>query len=399
MPSSDRRLLLYSHDGCGLGHLRRHLTIAAAVAHRSPGTAVLVATGVDDLGPFSVPAGVEVLKLPGLQKVSNERYVSRRLALDPVATTRLRGGLLEAAVSHFRPHVLLVDKHPVGPAGELVPALERLRAQGGRAVLGVRDVLDDPAVVAAEWAATGLDAAFDRYYDQALLYGTPGLLDPATEAGIPAAVLAKGRWCGYVVAPVDVDQRPVDLPASRRPLVVGCAGGGDDGARMLTDFSAASRGASWQAIVVTGPLASATDQRAVEDAATDAGVTVRRQVHDLRRWFHHIDAVVCMGGYNTLVEAAASACPTVCVPRRRPRREQLIRARAFAGRGLLQLVEPDDLAPSALGDAVRAALSVPRTELARRVEACVDLAGAPRAAEALEELCVGRLTVGAVVPA
>jgi predicted glycosyltransferase len=155
MSSSARRVLLYSHDACGLGHLRRQLTIAGAIAARSPGTAVLAATGVDDLGPFAVPDGVELLKLPGLQKVANDRYVARRLALAPDATTQLRAGLLESAVSYFRPDLVLVDKHPLGASGELAPALGRLGAQGGRAVLGVRDVLDEPAVVASEWAASG----------------------------------------------------------------------------------------------------------------------------------------------------------------------------------------------------------------------------------------------------
>lgn len=381
------RVLFYSHDGCGLGHLRRQLTIAGQVARRVPGAATLVATGIGEFAPFSLPPGVDVLKIPGLQKVANGHYVARSLALQPGDTTDLRAGLLEAAVSHFRPSVLLADKHPLGPAGELVPALERLRAQGGRAVLGVRDVLDDPAVVDIEWGAAGLADAFEHYYSLALIYGSERLLDPVNEAGIPPAVLRRGAWCGHVVAPDESAGRPPELDDDARPVVIATAGGGDDGARLLRTFIAASCGAPWRSAVVIGPLAPIADRDAVEVAAAEAGVAVYGEIRDLRRWFTHADALVAMGGYNTMVEAAAAACPMVCVPRCRPRREQLIRANAFARRGLLRVLDPDHLSPARLAAAVSEALAVPRHDLARRVAATLDLGGAEKAADLVAAVC------------
>jgi predicted glycosyltransferase len=111
------RVLFYSHDGCGLGHLRRQLTIAGTLAQQAPGAAVLVATGIGEWAPFSVPPTVDILKIPGLRKVANDYYVAGRMALRADDATELRAGLLAAAVRHFRPSVLLVDKHPLGPAG------------------------------------------------------------------------------------------------------------------------------------------------------------------------------------------------------------------------------------------------------------------------------------------
>jgi predicted glycosyltransferase len=384
--SDSPRVLCYSHDGCGLGHLRRQLTIAGAVARRAPGTAVLLATGIGEFGPFALPPHVDVLKIPELQKVANGHYVARRLAMQPGDTTDLRAGLLEAAVSHFRPSVLLADKHPLGPAGELVPALEQLSRFGGRAVLGVRDVLDDPAVVDIEWRAAGLAAAFERYYSRALIYGSEHLLDPVTEAGIPPAVLRRASWCGHVVAPFEPAPRPAELEGDGRPVVIACVGGGDDGGQLLRTFVAASRHAPWRAAVVIGPLAPVADRRHVEAAAGEAGVDVYGEVRDLRRWFSHADALVGMGGYNTVVEAAAAACPMVCVPRCRPRREQLIRAHAFADRGLLSVLEPDDLSPDRLAAAVATALAIPRHDVAQRVAATLDLGGAARAAEVIASM-------------
>ena len=46
------------------------------------------------------------------------------------------------------PTSCIVDKEPIGLRGELIPALDILRRRGARIVLGLRDVLDEPAQAA-----------------------------------------------------------------------------------------------------------------------------------------------------------------------------------------------------------------------------------------------------------
>ncbi|MGH8984320.1 MAG: glycosyltransferase family protein [Acidimicrobiia bacterium] len=375
------RFLLYSHDGCGLGHVRRSLNLAAALAAQTPGAAVLVATGVDDLEAFAVPTGVDVLKLPGFEKVANGCYVARRLTVAPAQMAALRSGLLAATIESFRPDVLVVDKHPLGVGGELRAALSALRAVGGRGVLGLRDVLDTPATVAAEWSDGHLHAVVRDLYDAVLVYGTPGLLDPVAEAGLPADVAARAHWCGHI-AGVGGDYG-AQLPLGNgHPRVLACAGGGEDGEHLLDAFATASRGAPWEAIAVTGPRARAGA------LAPREGLTVVPAVRELQRWLPQVDAVVCMGGYNTLVEVASTATPAVCIPRVRPRQEQLVRARAFARHGLIRLIEPP-AAPHRLRRDIAAALAMPRSTVAARVAATLDLDGANRAARVLASLGAG----------
>jgi predicted glycosyltransferase len=90
-----------------------------------------------------------------------------------------------------------------------------------------------------------------------------------------------------------------------------------------------------------------------------------------------------MGGYNTLVEAALHAVPTVCAPRVAPRSEQFIRARAFERLGLLRLLRPDELDPASLGAAVGAMRATPRAALRERVEGAINFDGARVAAQEL----------------
>jgi predicted glycosyltransferase len=86
------------------------------------------------------------------------------------------------------------------------------------------------------------------------------------------------------------------------------------------------------------------------------------------------DASVSMGGYNSVFEALAAACPLVIVPRMpqgNRKREQTIRADALAAHDLALSVSPNSLTGEAVGKAVAAALRRDRGEYAQRVRAII----------------------------
>jgi predicted glycosyltransferase len=383
------RFVFYSHDGVGLGHLRRNLAIAAALTEAAPDASVLLATGCDDLGAHGLAPNVDVLVLPGLRKVGNGRYSARRLPMPGREVRALRAAQLEAAVRSFRPDLVLVDKHPVGVRGELRPALEAMREWDGRAVLGLRDILDDPAIVTEEWEAAGVVEAIERHVDRILVYGDPRVVDVVAEYGLPPELAARSRYCGYVVnRDPDRGLAPAALPdfatrLRRRPAVLATAGGGEDGYRLLNAFVRAARGADWEAAVVCGPQLNAQRRHALRALALEFGVEFHVNEPDVAAWFPHVDALVCMGGYNTLCEAVSVGTPALCVPRVHPRREQLIRASAFARLGLLRVLEPASLSPERLRADVSGLLGASRRELARRARTALRFDGAAVAAAEL----------------
>jgi predicted glycosyltransferase len=382
-PSPDARparFMLYSHDGFGLGHFRRNLVLARALTELDPDASVLLACAADGQETFSLPAGVDVLRLPGLRKLDNGHYVGRRLRLEPAEVRELRESLLASAVEHFRPHVILADKHPLGLDGELLPSLRRQVADGGFCALGLRDVLDDPGEAAGEWLDSRLGQAVAEFHQLVLVYGTRELLNPLADGLLPARIASRVRFCGYVVGPDSDSAVPSDLPRADRPLVLATVGGGEDGLPLLESFLQASSQAPWTGVVVAGPQMDGDKWRRLLKLAWRAEVAPFRQVHRVQRWYPHVDALVAMGGYNTLVEAVSSGTPTVCVPRTIPRREQLIRARAFAARGLLWVIEPESLTVGGLAATVQEALGADRPALAERVRSTLDLLGAQRAA-------------------
>jgi predicted glycosyltransferase len=386
------RFLFYSHDGVGLGHVRRNLAIARALTASNSEASILLATSADEAESFGVPPNVDVLRLPGLRKLDNERYAARRLRVPFGDVRALRSALLAAAVESFRPTVMLVDKHPLGVGGELHPALESLRAAGARAVLGLRDILDDRAAVMREWEERDLARRIAEYYDRVLVYGCPNVLDPIAEYRLPGHVAERTSFCGYVVnQPSEHGSRSDAFPMLAatprpRPVVLATAGGGEDGFGLLKTFIEAAGEAPWDGIVVAGPQSCSEERQILRRMAADAGVAFSTFIPDLSSTLTAVDALVSMGGYNTLTEAAASGVPTVCVPRIVPRTEQLIRARAFARIGLLRLVEPERLDARALRSEVSCALETSRSRLGGRALAALGLDGAERAAHDLLEL-------------
>ena len=389
--ATKKKFLLYSHDGEGLGHIRRNAAIARAIHELAPTAAVLLVCGTDHVHRLAIPPNAGVLKLPGLRKVANERYEGRHLRIPQPDLWDLRSSLLTAAVKSFRPDVLLADKHPLGVTGELREALDRHRKMGGRTALGLRDILDERSTVLREWALYDLHERITEYYDRVLVYGNEEVFDPIREYDFPDALAAKAHFCGYVVTSRTLCNGIANdlvkiAKHETRPLVIATPGGGEDGSALLETFIQAARGQSWDGVAITGPLARDSDLANLARMAEEAGVALHSFVAELPEWFAVCDTLVCMGGYNTLTEAIVSATPTVCVPRIQPRTEQQIRARAFARLGLVRLIEPSELNVKRLRREIENSLALGRKKVRARAGRAVEFDGAKHAAMELLEL-------------
>lgn len=386
------RFLFYSHDGYGLGHTCRNLAIASAVTRRAPKASILLATGSDDVRRLGVPRGVEILKLPSLRKVSNDRYRSRHLQIPDADLRALRAKLLVGAVEAFKPDLLLVDKHPFGASGELKVALAVHRENGGSAVLGLRDILDDPETTLREWGVHQLSQRISEAYDQVLIYGQRQVFDPIKAYEFPEALTQKTTFCGYVHnqrfqdSSESASAHPSDVPLiwdRAKPMVLATVGGGEDGFQLLKLFLQAAAGRNWSAIAVTGPLMPDHHHATLDRLARQGGTSLRSFVPRLSKSFGDAAALVCMGGYNTLVQAMAEGASVVCLPRVTPRLEQWVRAEAFSRHGLLRALSPSMLGVHSLRSEIEAALETSREGLRGQISRVLDLHGAERSAECL----------------
>ena len=75
------RVAFYSHDTMGLGHLRRNLLAAHALARFHVQAISLLVAGVREATSFTLPVGGDCMTLPALRKGENGRYEARNLDL------------------------------------------------------------------------------------------------------------------------------------------------------------------------------------------------------------------------------------------------------------------------------------------------------------------------------
>jgi len=384
------RIALYSHDALGLGHLRRNLAIARSLARA--GASTLLVTGVREAAAFPAPDGVDYLTLPGYAKDATGAYRPRFLKTTTRRLAALRSDTMRAALDAFAPDAFIVDKHPLGLYDELVPALDALAAHGTRCVLGLRDVLDEPRRTAAEWAACGGEEAVRDRYAAVWVYGDPRVYDVVRECRLGEAVAERATYTGYLgtgrTLPADPAEGPghatppagSTVDGARRaaeevadgPIALCLVGGGEDGYALADAFSRADMPSGTHGVVVTGPMMPAA-QRAQLRRQAGPAVQVLEFLPDPAPLMARADAVVAMGGYNTVCELLASRAPALIVPRVTPRTEQLIRAQRMAGRGLLDVLHPRRARPSAIS-----AWLDPRRRPRRPVRGRIDLDGLRR---------------------
>ena len=338
---------------------------------------------------FVTPGGsIDYVKLPSIRKVGQGRWEPAALHVEPEEISAQRAAITKAAALHFRPDVVVVDYLPVGPNGELLPALRGLREQDRQTqfVLGLRDVLDAPHVTVRQWRDGGVYDALDDLYDCIFVYGWPDVFDTVRAYRLPAD---KVRYCGYVCAshstadPAEL-RRALGLGDGR--LVLAMAGGGADGYALLHTFIQAIRSLGrpdFDSLVVSGPLMDPEQHEALVSEADGWPVRVVSSIDDSLAHIAAADVVVSMAGYNALVELVACDRWGIVVPRSGPSAEQSIRARLFAERGLVSAISPDQLTPERLASAVVGALR--QRPVPRRGQR-PDLGGERRAAEHILEL-------------
>jgi predicted glycosyltransferase len=305
------RIALYSHDTLGLGHIRRNLLLAQTLAAPPLDASVLLVAGT--AGGFTLPPGVDWLTLPGLHKDAAGQYHPRTLAISLPDLIALRAQTIQAALTAFAPHLLIVDKVPWGVQGELAPTLAALHARGGtRCVLGLRDVLDEPAAVRRDWAMHDNEEAVRRYYDAIWVYGDPAVYDLARAYRLAGDVAAKIRYTGYLDAsarpagdatpPDGLDPWPaLMLPPGRLALCL--LGGGQDGAALAEAFAQAPLPPDTNGLILAGPCMPAEARRRLHQRVR---ARPRLRLLDFcaepTRLLARADRVIAMGGYNTICE-------------------------------------------------------------------------------------------------
>ncbi len=355
------RVVLYSHDTMGLGHMRRNILMAQALANSDLSVSVLLIAGAHEASYFRMPTGVDCLTLPALRKEANGQYRSRHLDVSVQKLTDVRAKSICAALEAFEPDVFIVDKEPLGANGELELTLKRLRNRGyTRFVLGLRDVLDKPISVSRKVRCESCMSKEDdirNYYDAVWIYGDPNIYDLASECGFSPDIVEKVDYTGYFDQQQWLESsrhKEFKIPwdsGTYNSLVACMVGGGQDGADVALAFAKATLPQETCGVVVTGPCMPQEAQRKLHHIASfHSGLHIIEFLSEPVLLTSRADKIISMGGYNTICEVLSFKKQALIVPRVKPRLEQFVRAERLNNLGLLDILHPNELNPGTLTD-------------------------------------------------
>ena len=359
-PGGGARVLIYSHDTFGLGHLRRCLTIANSLVENHKQLSALILSGSPIIGRFDFRARVDFVRIPGVIKLRNGEYTALNLHIDVEKTLSMRASIIQHTAEIFEPDIFIVDKEPLGLRGEVHETLKSLKKRGTRLILGLRDVLDEPALLAPEWERKNVLPGLEELYDEIWVYGLPQICEPLAEIGMPASIRRRTVYTGYLPRAVARSASAAPPPEiTRKPYLLVTTGGGGDGVGLIEWVMRAYESDAmlpYPALLVLGPFMAPEDQvgfkrRAARLARLDA-ITFSPHMEELEA---HAAAIVAMGGYNTFCEILSLDKRALIVPRTVPRREQFIRATRAQELGLVRMLDDDgEYRPEVMASALRA---------------------------------------------
>lgn len=359
------RILIYSHDSFGLGHLRRCRSIAHSLVARYKGLSVLIISGSPIIGSFDFKARVDFVRIPGVIKLRDGEYTSLALHIDLEQTLAMRESIIFHTAASFKPDIFLVDKEPTGLQGEVRSTLEMLRKAGCINVLGLRDIMDETEQLKLEWERKKVLPVLDEIYHDIWVYGLGEMGNPVDGIGLSQATLDKISYTGYLDRELPSERNWVAPIDTSLPFILVTAGGGGDGVEMVdwvirayeTDANLPCR-----AVIVTGPFMQTAEQQEFHERC-DALENVEILTFDsyIELLMEKSVAIVAMGGYNTFCEILTLDKPALIVPRSRPRQEQLIRAERAVRLGLASMLDPAGVRPAQqMAAALRALPKQPR---------------------------------------
>lgn len=301
----------------GIGHLTRCMALAKAFASISH---VTLFSGGKAIEHYSPPSGFDFVQLPPLYRPAAGALpapVDDQYTLEEAET--LRSKLLVDAYQRLKPRIVITEYFPFAPRrfgrntlDELFAAINREKKRplvicSIRALPyeEVRDLDEDAAAV---------NAHLKQHYAFVLHHVDPTIFPLSTlgpemhEAlsGIPV-------WqTGFVRRQFT----PEHGSRISNGLLLTVGGGSVAGARLLERWIKAAKSGAAELlpiVAICGPLMNSESRKAVH-ALRGPNVTVHDWVSNMDELINASRAVVCLGGYNTLVEALGQNKPVLSFP-------------------------------------------------------------------------------------
>ena len=357
------RVAIHCQYVYGIGHYVRSLQLARGL---SKGFDVFLLNGGEVVPNYNLPPCVSCLQLPEIRKEETSPCllpVDRSWTLDDCF--RARANVLEDFVNENPPDILITEHYPFGDLFEtevmrLIADVKK-RKRDARIVSSVRDVVESETGSCRD---RHVCSVLNQIYDMVLVHSDERMVPFSTSFPLVHRIEIPVHHTGYIVQPVE--SRAVrDDP----PLLLVSIGGGTVGGELLDAvLDAHERVAKeWRHQMVLFAGAFQKDIRHLRRRSEEVGngqVTIRAFDRDgYRDMLASASGVICLGGYNSILEAVSAGLPTLVYERtfHGSNREQAVRTALFERSGLIRRLSPKDLSIDRIVPRILALLECPRS--------------------------------------
>jgi predicted glycosyltransferase len=319
----------------GIGHLARCSAIARGLRAISR---VTMFSGGPPVENYVPPSGVDFIQLPAVRWARTADSVP--VPVDPrysvAEIDSLRSDRLVESYRLKKPKVVVIEYFPFAPkrfGTTLDRLLEEIRKEQDRPIV-VCSIRTYPRLWETDVDAAWINEKLRENFDCVLHHADSGLFPLSSLGSYIASALS-----GISVAQTGFVRRPISRFAGNRPvngLLLTVGGGGVIGANLLERWINCARAGSRELFpinVVCGPLMDRENRKRLRAYENDE-IAVHDWVENMDQLISVSRAVVCMGGYNTLVEALSLNKAVLSFPNK-VLGDQAFQAKALYSQGML----------------------------------------------------------------
>lgn len=303
----------------GVGHLARCSAIAnalSAIAH------VTMFSGGKPIKGYLPPPKVDFIQLPAIRW--DTAADASAVPVDPgytmAETERMRSRLLVDSYLRIKPKIIIIEYFHFAPKrfGKTLNELfDVINQEKERPIIicSTRTYPMRPQDANADADAARINQQLRENFS-GVFHHADSKLFPLNSLGpyLQSALSGITVWqTGFIRRPLALGN---DNGRSSRGLLLTVGGGSALGARLLKRWIQAAKAGSsdlFPVNAVCGPLMSADDLNLLREEQ-DENVTVHDWVANMDELISSSRAVVCLGGYNTLVEALSLKKPVLAFP-------------------------------------------------------------------------------------
>lgn len=341
-----KKIVLFVHDGTGLGHLQR---ICKLVKTLQGVFSCLVITGHRSAA-WLMPEESEFIHIPSQDSLVGERAAvwNRRPFVDMTWSelTLFRKSLIFQSIQLFSPDVIIVDYLPLGKNKELLSVIE---SSAARKYLILRGILGERNEGEREILSRGGQEVLEKYYDRIFIASDRRICDVMQDYSFPSVISRKFIYVGYISA--ELKSRDRDAIRAERGVpghgiwIVCSAGGGLLAQRLVAECKRLPTAfpAAWFDFV-DGPRNDTAMPYRATDVTIESRIRLWKEHKYLSKLHGAADIVVCPGGYNSVVEAMEGGSRLITCPVQVNREdEQFIHTRRLSKYYPLKIVNPEEI--------------------------------------------------------